>query len=266
MRSLRGREEREAAVALYRRTFGLSDSDPAMAPKLVAALQHNGGSAVGAFTAAGELVGFAYGFVGVGDGAVYHYSQAAVVAPSQQGRGIGRSLKFAQAELAARSGVRTMRWAYDPLLARNAHFNLDVLGARGRWFHRDYYDYTDSGGRSDRVVVEWDLDAALKSADTPRERGSADVSDSATADVGDLAWGGRRETETGALVVIPADWEALVRADTDRAAEVRDLVAAQLEELLARGWVLGGCSRIDDSRAVYRVDARTGELAPDAAP
>ena len=45
-----------------------------------------------------------------------------------------------------------MRWTYDPAQIRNAHFNLDVLGARGRWFAPDMY-----GPGTDRVVVEWDL-------------------------------------------------------------------------------------------------------------
>ena len=82
----------------------------------------------------------------------YHYSQSAVVAADQQGQGLGRLLKHTQREVALGHGMTRMRWTYDPFEIRNAHFNLDVLGARGRWYAPDMY-----GPGTDRVVVEWDL-------------------------------------------------------------------------------------------------------------
>lgn len=244
-RSLHGRLEREAAVALYRETFGLADTDPAMTPKLLAALQHNGGSAVGAFDSAGQLVGFAYGFLGAdtttGTAVPYHYSQAAVVAHSQQGRGIGRRLKVAQADIARATGARTMRWAYDPVLARNAHFNLDVLGARGRWFHRDYYDQYDAAGRTDRVVVEWELPGGPSRPAPPAP---------AAGELGDLGFGAVLDVAAGSrALLIPTDWST--SADPDAGRRIRDRIADRLEELLPAGWVLTSCQRVDDARAVY---------------
>ncbi|MGH8965321.1 MAG: GNAT family N-acetyltransferase, partial [Actinomycetes bacterium] len=162
--------ERLAAVRLYRAVFGLPGDDPAFTPKLLSALQESGGSALGAFDDDGRLVGFTYGFVGLDAGTPYHYSQTAAVDPSAQGRGVGRQLKRAQAEIARRTGVATMRWAYDPLQARNAHFNLDVLGATGRWFRRDYYGLRDHNGRTDRVIVEWQLGAPEPAAVPPLPR------------------------------------------------------------------------------------------------
>lgn len=246
-RSLHGRLEREAAVELYRETFGLADTDPAMTPKLLAALQHNGGSAVGAFDVDGRLIGFAYGFLGAdgsnGTAVPYHYSQAAVVAHSQQGKGIGRRLKLAQAEIARATGAPTMRWAYDPVLARNAHFNLDVLGARGRWFHRDYYDQYDAAGRTDRVVVEWDLTGAS---------GANTSASLAVASTEGLAFGEVTELDVGSRAfVIPADWSALAASDPERAGRVRDRIADALDELLPTGWVLTSCRRLDASHAAY---------------
>ncbi|MFD2079721.1 Predicted acetyltransferase, GNAT superfamily [Actinopolymorpha cephalotaxi] len=246
-RPLRTQREREDAVGLYRQVFGLGSGDPAMTPKLLVALQRNGGSALGAFDPSGRLVGFTYGFVGTQDGATYHYSQAAVVDAAAQGKGVGRVLKRAQAAEASRAGVGTMRWAYDPMLARNAHFNLDVLGARGRWFVRDYYGVTDGAGRSDRVIVEWrtDPDGAEATGPTtdPAEQPGGDL---------DLAWGATRVTATGhRLLAIPARWGAHGGPDPARGGDVRDRVAGALEEALDAGYVLTSCRRTTPDTAVY---------------
>jgi len=142
----------EAAV-LYREVFGYQHPDYGLNPRLLGALAGNGGSVVGVLDETDRLVAFAYGFCGTDGRGFYHYSQSAVVAAGQQGRGLGRRLKHAQREVALGSGMTRMRWTYDPFQIRNGHFNLDVLGARGRWYLPDMY-----GPGIDRVVVEWDLE------------------------------------------------------------------------------------------------------------
>ncbi|SDT17470.1 Predicted acetyltransferase, GNAT superfamily [Actinopolymorpha singaporensis] len=267
-RPLRTQREREEAVGLYRKVFGLGSGDPAMTPKLLVALQRNGGSALGAFDPSGRLVGFTYGFVGTQDGATYHYSQAAVVDAAAQGKGVGRVLKRAQAAEASRAGVRAMRWAYDPMLARNAHFNLDVLGARGRWFVRDYYGLTDAAGRSDRVIVEWRTDSEVtevtevtgatgQGGDLPGP--TADPVARAGRDPGP-EWGTVRTLPAVPaagpsadirLLAIPARWGAPDGPDPLRAGDVRDQVADALENALDAGYVLTSCRRINPDTAVY---------------
>ncbi|MGW6197921.1 hypothetical protein ACWF0M_17385 [Kribbella sp. NPDC055110] len=140
------------ASALYRAVFGYLDPAYGLNPRLLGALASNGGSVVGILDESDQLVAFAYGFCGTDRRGFYHYSQSAVVAAGQQGRGLGRMLKHAQREVALSHGMSRMRWTYDPAQIRNAHFNLDVLGARGRWFAPDMY-----GPGTDRVVIEWDL-------------------------------------------------------------------------------------------------------------
>jgi predicted GNAT superfamily acetyltransferase len=235
--------ERLAAVRLYRVVFGLPDNDPAFTPKLLCALLNTGGSALGAFDEDGRLVGFTYGFVGLDRGTPYHYSQTAAVDPRAQGRGVGRQLKRAQAEVALRTGVRTMRWAFDPLQARNAHFNLDVLGATGRWFHRDYYDMQDHYGRTDRVVVEWVLDAQNPAAVPALPRAVPD-------------WGRSRTDSDLTWLAVPAGGDEMRRMDPGRAVELRDHVADELTRLLGAGRVLLSCRRADDRTALYCVGAR----------
>ena len=140
------------ASALYREVFGYLDPEYGLNPRLLGALASNGGSVVGILDKTDRLVAFAYGFCGTDRRGFYHYSQSAVVAADQQGHGIGRMLKHAQRDVALSHGLSRMRWTYDPAQIRNAHFNLDVLGARGRWFAPDLY-----GPGTDRVIVEWDL-------------------------------------------------------------------------------------------------------------
>ncbi|WP_430783403.1 GNAT family N-acetyltransferase [Actinoplanes sp. G11-F43] len=152
MRELDGMAEWTAASALHLAVFGYAGREYGISPRLLAALRENSGSVIGALDPDGALVGFCYGFTGVGDGELYHYSQAAVVASRAQGLGVGRRLKRAQAEVARSTGARTMRWTFDPYALRNAHFNLDVLGATGVRFLPDYY-----GEATDRILVSWDL-------------------------------------------------------------------------------------------------------------
>ncbi|MEU4196042.1 hypothetical protein AB0E69_29345 [Kribbella sp. NPDC026611] len=140
------------ASELYRGVFGYVDSAYGLNPRLLGALSSNGGAVVGILDERDRLVAFAYGFCGTDRRGFYHYSQSAVVAVDQQGHGLGRMLKHAQREVALSHGLSRMRWTYDPAQERNAHFNLDVLGARGRWFAPDMY-----GPGTDRVIVEWDL-------------------------------------------------------------------------------------------------------------
>ncbi|GIF07397.1 GNAT family N-acetyltransferase [Actinoplanes siamensis] len=153
VRELDGIAEWTAAGALYREVFGYTEPGWGLNPRLLAALRENGGTVTGAIGEDGELVGFCYGFTGIEAGEIYHYSQAAAVRASARGAGIGRSLKYAQAATARRTGARTMRWAFDPYALRNAHFNLAVLGATGIRFLPDFY----GAAGTDRVLVSWDL-------------------------------------------------------------------------------------------------------------
>ncbi|WP_433831578.1 GNAT family N-acetyltransferase [Actinoplanes sp. CA-015351] len=153
VRNLDGIAEATAAAALYRLVFGYTEPEWGLSPRLIMALQKNSGTAIGAFGADGTLIGFCYGFTAVEDGEIYHYSQAAVVAPGAQGGGVGRLLKQAQATAARATGARFMRWTFDPYALRNAHFNFAVLGATGIRFLPDFYG--DPG--TDRVLVTWGL-------------------------------------------------------------------------------------------------------------
>ncbi|NBP52503.1 MAG: GNAT family N-acetyltransferase, partial [Actinobacteria bacterium] len=70
-------------------------------------------------------------------------------------------LKVAQREWALARGITEIRWTFDPLIARNAFFNLTRLGAVGAVYHADLYgtmtDPVNAGDATDRVEARWDL-------------------------------------------------------------------------------------------------------------
>lgn len=212
IRTLRTAAEWRAASALYRDVFGYTAPEYALTPTLLAALTHNGGTVLGAFDD-DRLVAFCYGFTGIHDGSVYHYSQATAVAPAAQGRHLGRTLKHAQADAARTMGVHEMRWAFDPYALRNAHFNLAVLGAVAFRFHADMYDT----GSSDRLIARWRLDD-----DAPAAHG------------------------------IPTDEIVVAAGRTHVSPGARDRVRSALTERFAAGMVLTDVTRRGADAVAYR--------------
>lgn len=228
---------REAA-ALYTRVFQYEQPEFSLNPNLLSALAKNGGSAVGVHDE-DTLVGFAYGFAGRDrSGQDFHYSQAAVVDPAYQGRGIGRLLKACQREVALGWGQQRMRWTFDPVLVRNAHFNFAALQAEGTGYAVDYYDRPGT----DRIVVDWALDrpgdpfTGIRTLRSPAF-GAAD-------------WGHVfTTTENGVRVArlpLPVTGGAPA-PDAALRARIRD----GMHEMLGAGLLLVNCTRIDDETAVY---------------
>ncbi len=130
------------------------------------AINKNGGLALGAFeTGSDKLIGFVLGFIGRDETSrrYYHYSQMAGTDPQWQSRGVGLALKLAQREAILAQGYDLMRWTFDPLLARNAYFNLAKLGAKCRQYQSNMYG-TGRGSLygqldTDRLTVDWELDS-----------------------------------------------------------------------------------------------------------
>ena len=165
IRPLRSHEDFQACVALQRLTWGehFSECVPATILNVV---QRIGGVTAGAFDARGTLLGFVFGISGVREGRIVHWSDMLAVREEAQGLGIGRRLKQFQRETLVAEGVETIYWTYDPLVARNAHFNLNRLGARVvEYVPNMYGDHTASklhdGIGTDRFIVAWDVVAPV---------------------------------------------------------------------------------------------------------
>ncbi|MDX6738732.1 hypothetical protein [Actinocorallia sp. A-T 12471] len=79
------------------------------------------------------------------------------------GGGVGYALKLAQRAWAMERGAATITWTFDPLIRRNAWFNLVKLGATAPEYTADFYgpmnDVFNAGDESDRLTVRWRLAA-----------------------------------------------------------------------------------------------------------
>lgn len=241
-RTLRSARELDAAASLYSRVFAYAPGHLSVNPLLLHALMRNGGSVVGVF-AGTELVGFAYGFAARDRNRhEFHYSQAAVVAPEYQGRGVGRMLKRHQAKIAQEWGFERMRWAFDPMLTRNGHFNLDSLGGRGIEFCRDYY----ARPNSDRVIVEWDF------------RGERHPPVAGPPEFAPQQWGSSVPAEVGTWIVVPRHAAEL---DAQTLAQVRARLRESLDAVMARGHALVSCLTSTAETAAYLAAAPAASSA-----
>ena len=162
IRPIEKREEYEACVELQRETWGryFSEVVPVSMLQVTAKM---GGIVMGAFGPAGEMLGFVYGVTGIRGGELAHWSHMLAVRDGARDMGIGTRLKLGQKEALLAAGVTTMYWTYDPLVARNAHMNLNRLGASIAEYVPDMYGVSDSDLHqlgTDRFIVRWDLNGS----------------------------------------------------------------------------------------------------------
>ncbi len=159
IRDVHGADELRACQELQRRAWGITEDGYVLPVAIMAGAQKVGGLILGAFDANGQLVGFAFGFLGRLKGSLILYSQLTGVHPAHQRAGVGRLLKFEQRQRARDMGLDAVVWAFDPLQASNAAFNLGVLGATCRTYEVDLYgsrsDALNLGLATDRLLTEW---------------------------------------------------------------------------------------------------------------
>ena len=96
-------------------------------------------------------------------GGVYLHSHMAAVVDGLRDRGIGAAVKQHQREWAREQGIPVVSWTFDPLVRRNAHFNVNRLGVEVRSYYPDFYgemtDAINAGDRTDRLVAWWVVDS-----------------------------------------------------------------------------------------------------------
>lgn len=138
---------------------------------LLRALIHCGGYLSAAFDAkTGDALGAALAVVGryrqdqseSGDlWCTYLHSDMAGVVEGHRDRSIGRAIKLHQRAWALSMDIDTIVWSFDPLVRRNAWFNLHKLGAEVRGYEPNFYgemdDAINAGDPSDRVFAWWEL-------------------------------------------------------------------------------------------------------------
>ena len=227
-------EEFDSCVALQSEAFGLPDLEISPRRHLIVSRQA-GGWTLAAF-AADRMIGFVHHLAAVRpDNEIYGYSHMMAVAKDYQNKGIGARLKWAQRDRALAEGRTFIKWTWDPMQARNAHFNLNRLGVTVDTYSENFYgtDYfadptqaaeNRPGLQSDRLFARWDLNS-------PRVLALG---------AGSLA---PLETKPAGAVAIPTDWSAFVKRDTTRARELQARVRQEFKEAFARGLVCAAFER-----------------------
>lgn len=231
VRALTGIDEMAAADGLLRQIWGGGDSVPA---NLMKALAHSEHYLVGAWSK-DELVGVCIGFAyGPGRPNSLH-SHISGVDPQHQGRGIGFALKMHQAAWALERRLESVTWTFDPLIRRNAWFNLVKLGARAEAYYPDFYgemsDGINSGEVTDRLFAVWDLQGP---AAAPQASGEATV-------ILRVGGGDQPEAEPAPpdgrlLCQVPADHLELRRRDPGLGRRWRESVRATMGRAMAAGY------------------------------
>jgi predicted GNAT superfamily acetyltransferase len=235
IRPLQETEEMSIGVEIQRAVWGYCEIDTVPSQMFVVA-HETGGQVLGAFQQ-GKAIGFALAFVGAHRGMVYLHSHMVGVLPEFQDRGVGRLLKMAQRDDAIARGIDLIEWTFDPLQLKNAHFNLERLGAIVRRYIPDCYGRTSSPLHAnlptDRLVAEWWIRS-------PR--------------VQELLRSRRRTPEpNGASISIPGAIRQICDRDPSEAERVQARVRAQFQRSFAQGYAAVGFA-FDGLQASYIVE------------
>jgi predicted GNAT superfamily acetyltransferase len=240
VRSLHSHAELAACVALQRATWG-SDYIDVVPASILQVAQKVGGIAAGAFDAHGDIVGFVFGLTGVRSGRLAHWSHMLAVRGDLRDRGIGRRLKEFQRQSMQDLGVEVILWTFDPLVARNAHLNLNRLGVTVIEYVEDMYGDTGSELHrfgTDRFIVEWPAEggAALP---LPPNVDEAPVLNTA----GDHVRGPQMDGAAVVRVEIPEDIEVVQRTSPGRAMRWRQETRQAFLAGLHAGYAISGFYR-----------------------
>jgi predicted GNAT superfamily acetyltransferase len=260
----------EAVYRLYDDIWRPDPTDPPVTTTLLRALAKSGNYVAGAFEAT-ELVGASVGFLGSVRGSLVLHSHVAGVSARALGRSVGFALKQHQRAWALARGVTLIEWTYDPLVRRNAYFNLVKLGALPAEYLPNFYgdmgDSINQGDDSDRLLARWVLDApevVAASHGMPSQRDvSSEVEAGAVVALGCSEDGAPLAGSLdGAvlLVAVPPDFETLRGTDPVLARRWRLAFRDALGAAMAAGGRVIGFDRA----GWYVVEA--GRPAPSSSP
>ncbi|HVT17187.1 MAG TPA: hypothetical protein VHQ90_13530 [Thermoanaerobaculia bacterium] len=287
LRPLQGHADFAACVELQLATWG-RDFQEAVPPSILKISQRVGGVAAGAFAPEGRLLGFVYGQSGVRPRAdreapeLVHWSHMLAVSPEARDRGLGTRLKLYQRELLLPLEVNVVEWTFDPLEARNAHLNLNHLGAEVAEYVVDMYEgemgsELARGIGTDRFIVAWKIGdsrvramlaagpAAERTAGPAAERTAGPTAERtaglAAYSTAPLITPGRHQDAelpqaARVRVEIPADVQALKAEQPERAWQWRLLTRRAFRGYLARGYRVCAFWRDPaEGRCFYGVEA-----------
>jgi predicted GNAT superfamily acetyltransferase len=222
-------EDLQGAAAVLGRIWGTPEKPP-MSAELLRAMVKAESYVAGAFDTEhpeAGLVGVCVGFHAAPAAHAMH-SHIAGVTGAVAGRHVGFALKLHQRAWCLDRGIDLTEWTFDPLVSRNAYFNLAKLGARVGEYLPDFYgsmtDAINRGNESDRILVHW----SLSSPDVARACAGSPVRAAVPAGAA-ASW-----------VQVPHDVAALRLSDPEEARGWRIKVRDQLKTALDAGGHVAG--------------------------
>jgi len=250
IRDLKSHADYEICVDLQKQTWGENFTE-IVPPTVLMVAQKIGGLAAGAFDSNGEMVGFIFGQAGELNGKSINWSQMLGVRSELRGKGLCLELKMYHRVFCLANNVAAVYWTYDPLVARNAHFNLNKLGAKIDQYVLDFYPENNGsvlhqGMPLDRFVVEW----PVKELGEKKQFGSSDSPIVNTSDgkitgtTVDFAW----PVECEVRVEIPPDIEKILVEEPALAQQWRLNTRAAFSHYLQKGYRVVGFSCQNDHR------------------
>lgn len=250
VRSLRTPEDSMTAAHLLDSIWNSDGKGtPPVEPTLLIALEHGGNYVAGAYRD-DQMIGVAAGFCGPPETAMLH-SHVAGVAGTAKGKGIGAALKLHQRVWCLEHEITTMEWTFDPLILRNAYFNLNRLGARLDEYLPHFYgemsDGTNAGQGSDRALVRWTLtETGGASAAAPVVPEQLPIFLDVGAEEEPVVTRSAEQALAGDLhslgLRIPANIERLRLLHPDLSAQWRTALREGMYPLMQVGWRIRGVS------------------------
>lgn len=221
----------QECIELQRRVFASPDLEISPVRHLIVA-KYAGGFTLGAYSNE-KLIGFVLSLPMFQGNERAFYSHMTAVDNSFQSLGIGAKLKWAQRERALADGATYIKWTYQPVLARNAFFNLERLGVTINTYMPNFYGTGAEANEtkaevleveSDRLFADWNLNSPKVVAFSK----------------------GEQFEETGEVVrtvEIPPNWNEFVVKETKKAIAEQERIKHEFETAFAEGLVAKGFER-----------------------
>src|SRR5487761_125056 len=222
---------------------------------ILKALAHSGNYVSGAY-AGDKLIGGLVGwFGGVPPHDLHMHSHILGVLGGSDARGVGFELKQHQRRWCLARKVMVMEWTTDPLVRRNAYFNLTKLGAQASEYQVNFYgvmtDGLNAGEESDRLLLSWELDsprataAAEGRAAEPRVEGLLREGAAAVLSVGPGGEPVAAESASARVLIcqVPADIVAIRHTAPALARSWRLALRSALRDAFESGYGVTGATR-----------------------